>query len=327
MSEFHCVVVKIENVEKHPNADSLSIFNVHGGYPCIFRTTDFNEGDLAAYIPVDAIVNLKDSRFAFLSDRVDKEFQRIKAKRLRGIFSMGLLIKADPSWELGQNVQEILGITKYEPEAEMERTGGMTVVGPQIPVYDLESVRKYKNLISENEEIVITEKLHGANCRFMYDSVGEFWLGSHRTFKKPGSENLWCKVADKYNLKEKLSKYPDLAFYGEVHGSGVQKGFTYGAQNGELLFRVFDIWNNQKKCWLDYASLVKITSELDLLRVPVLYQGPWSNNLLNLAEGQSTLGAHIREGCVIQAVTEQWDEKAGRKKLKLIGQGYHLLKE
>ena len=325
MSEFHCVVVKLENIQKHPNADSLSIVQVHDGYPCIFRTIEFNDGDLAVYIPVDALVPLSDSRFSFLSDRIDKEFSRIRAKKLRGVFSMGLLTKADPTWTLGQNVQEALKIKKYEPEAEMERTGGLTVVGPQIPVYDLESLRKYKNSILEGEEVVLTEKLHGANCRFMWDKE-EFWYGSHRTFKKSGSDNLWCKVADKYGLKEKLFRYPGLAFYGEVHGSGVQKGFTYGAQSGELLFRVFDIWDNNKHRWLDYLEMFKIASDASLNVVPELYRGPWSTSLLSLAEGNSTLAGHIREGFVVQAINEKWNEKIGRLKLKFIGEGFLLQK-
>ena len=49
MSEFKVEVVKIRKIEKHPNADTLSITNIHGGYPVVFRTEDFNEGDLDAW--------------------------------------------------------------------------------------------------------------------------------------------------------------------------------------------------------------------------------------------------------------------------------------
>lgn len=46
-------VVQVKNIHKHPNADTLSIVDVFGGYPCIIRTGDFVDGDLAAYVPVD----------------------------------------------------------------------------------------------------------------------------------------------------------------------------------------------------------------------------------------------------------------------------------
>lgn len=38
MSEFHVEVVRVGPVTKHPNADTLSITNIHGGYPVIMRT-------------------------------------------------------------------------------------------------------------------------------------------------------------------------------------------------------------------------------------------------------------------------------------------------
>ena len=55
MSEFHVQVVQVGPVTKHPNADSLSCSEVDG-YPVIFRTGDYVEGDRAVYVPVDAIV-------------------------------------------------------------------------------------------------------------------------------------------------------------------------------------------------------------------------------------------------------------------------------
>src|SRR5574343_587969 len=103
MSEFHVVVVEIGKVGKHPNADTLSITSVLGGYPVIFRTGQFNQGDKAVYVPVDAICPASDPRFAFLGEN-----NRIKAKRLRGIFSMGLLVEANSEWTVGQNVQNEL---------------------------------------------------------------------------------------------------------------------------------------------------------------------------------------------------------------------------
>lgn len=33
MTEFHVEVVRIGSIEKHPGADTLSVTNIHGGYP------------------------------------------------------------------------------------------------------------------------------------------------------------------------------------------------------------------------------------------------------------------------------------------------------
>lgn len=45
MSEFHVEVVRVGPVTKHPNADTLSITNIHGGYPVIMRTGVFDAMD------------------------------------------------------------------------------------------------------------------------------------------------------------------------------------------------------------------------------------------------------------------------------------------
>ena len=65
MSEFHVAVTRLEKINKHPNADMLEITEVYGGYPCIIKAGTFNEGDLATYIPVDALVPANDKRFSF----------------------------------------------------------------------------------------------------------------------------------------------------------------------------------------------------------------------------------------------------------------------
>jgi hypothetical protein len=49
MSEFRVQVVQLGPIEKHPNADTLSCTEVDG-YPVIFRTGDYAEGDLAVYL-------------------------------------------------------------------------------------------------------------------------------------------------------------------------------------------------------------------------------------------------------------------------------------
>ncbi len=186
MSEWQVRVIKISNIEKHPNADTLSITNIDGGYPCILRTGDFQIGDLAVYAPIDSIFP-NDPEFDFLGDH-----RRIKAKRLRGIFSMGVLIKPRAGMKEGDIVDKQFNITKYEPEIEAigKGKGGKIVCGDNakdpgfIPVYtDIEGYRKYKNLFIEGEEVVLTEKIHGTNARFLYHQ-NKLWVGSHTKIKK-----------------------------------------------------------------------------------------------------------------------------------------------
>jgi hypothetical protein len=353
MSDFLPRAVKIGVIEKHPNADNLSITNVEGS-PVIIKTGDFQEGQLASYIPVDSIVPDLEA-WAFL-----KGNRRIKARRLRGVFSMGLLAPLPPgSWSEGDDLLAALGIVKYVPEAEREALQEFWT-GPKIkgwgPIFwakklyyywkfgrvkqtgtpkfpfpeytDIESLRKHGKILQEGEEVTLSEKIHGSNARYGFNR-GKLWVGSHHQFKgRPKAagcvDNFW-RAAFNANLETKLSKAPGIAFYGEVYGK-VQKGFFYD-KPGDVRVRFFDAMNLKTLKYLDRDGFVDLCNKLDLEMVPELYRGPWSNSLKTLAEGQSTLAKHIREGFVVKPVKERYDRKLGRVILKMVGEGYLTSKD
>lgn len=323
MSEFHVVVVEIGEIQDHPNADRLSITNVMNAYPCVIRKGEFQPGDKAVYIPIDSFVPLKDSRFSFLSDVAGKEYQRIKAKKLRNLFSMGMLIPSDPAWIIGQNVQEELGIKKWEPEADKLSTSGLSVVcGISVPVYDLEGLRKYKGFLIEGEEIQLEEKIHGSSARFLVDTEGTLWVGSRNQFKKEDPTNMWWKMALQHNLKEKLAPYSNLVFYGEVYGN--VQDLKYDANKNEVFLRFFDIFDLSTNRFLDIDDRTNLLANLELEVVPLLFRGPWSEELMSLAEGQSTIASNIREGFVVRPIKERWEQTCGRVIFKMVGQDYLL---
>lgn len=324
MSEFHVEVVTIGKIEKHPNADTLSITMVKNGYPCIIRTGEFQEGDKAVYVPVESMVPVADPRFSFLAIKdKPRDRERVRAKKLRGIFSMGLLTKADPAWEVSQNVQTELNIIKYLPPEPLVM-GGQNEKDPGfLPVYtDIEGLRKYPDLFQEGETVVITEKIHGANGRWLWQD-DRLWVGSHECIKREDPNNAYWKVALRENLHEKLKNFPYIAVYGEVYGA--VQDLKYGAQNGELRLALFDSLDTRTRHYHDEAEFVELCKALGCPRVPLLYHGPWSSDLRKLAEGNSTLAAHVREGFVVRPVKERFEPKlGGRLILKMLGEGYLL---
>lgn len=169
MSTEHEVrVVCLDAIRKHENADTLGITDVDGR-PCIVRLADWKPGDAAVYVPIDSLVPVASRTFAFLAPKAGPDgFARIRAMRLRGVFSMGLLvppiddgIEEDICYLEGQDVRERLGIRVYEPP--VPTGGGETERDPGfLPVYDVESARKWASVVLvEGEEIVIHEKVHG----------------------------------------------------------------------------------------------------------------------------------------------------------------------
>jgi RNA ligase (TIGR02306 family) len=330
MSEWHVETVRVGKVEKHPNADTLSVTQVHGGYPVIFRTGDMQEGDLAVYIPVDSIVP-DVPQFAFLQKR------RIKAKKLRGVYSQGLLIPVTGEVHLqlapdggpvtpGVSVHELLGITKWEPDIEYIFTNGPQEPGPEgwdfIKYTDIEGLRRYKNVLEEGEEVVITEKIHGCNGRFCSDGE-RLWVGSRNQVKKEDETTFWWKVAKELNLDDRLSHAPMTIFYGEVYGKGVQDLSYDNIGQSFIVFDTFDVASGQ---FNDWEKTLEMASMIGAPTVPVLYRGPWKGFEAHkeLAEGKSTIAGHVREGFVVKPVKERFAHRFGRVILKLVGQGYLL---
>lgn len=316
MSEWKVEVVKIGNIEKHPNADTLEITRVHGGYPCIIKSGSFKPGDLAIYIPIDSVVDRSDPRFSFL-----KNSGKIKASRLRGVFSMGLLIPVEPGMNEGDIVHEKLNITKYEPPEPVADNDSPAPF--HFPTYtDIEGFRRWPNIFQPNEEVIITEKCHGENARFIYKD-GRLWIGSRTNVKKPGLNNSWNKNVEKFNLEEILKNYnKNIILYGE--SAGHVGGFPYGTKKGDVIFLGFDVFDLERNDYVNFNEFETIMMELGLPMAPVLYRGPYSEDkVYELANGKSILdNSHIREGVVIRPVNERWHDKLGRVILKMHGEKF-----
>ena len=336
MTEGIVEVVRIDKIEKHPDADSLEITHVYD-YPVIVRLGDFKEGDMAIYVPIDSIVPLDDERFSFLKK------PRIKAVRLRGVYSMGLLVPALPNdnFEEGQDVTEALNIKRWQPNeqgAQFESRGHSSCIpDPGYLIhYDLDGLLKYRRNLMHGEEIVITEKIEGENSRFLYHLENEeFYVASHGRYKELDLEkpDQWWQVAMRYNLEEKLGTIlPDHGIYGEIYGHN--KKYPYGhMKDDEISLMVFDILNIKTREWLDYDDILKACKELDLPVVPELYRGEWNqdwtfDDLMKFADGPSVVeGAdHIREGMVVRTTCER-RAHCGRMVFKMKGESYTLDKK
>ena len=329
MSEFHVNVVKIGAVEKHPNADSLSVAKVFD-YSVIIKTGECSEGQLAEDVPIDSLVPDTEI-WSFLRPEKIKpgvstpeKYRRIRAKKIRGIFSQGMLAKLpDDTLKEGDNVCELMNIQKYEGHEEiLLSTAGDCEASPKhfefVKYTDIEGLRRYPNILEEGETVVITEKIHGSNYRAVHDGT-RLWVGSRQQVKAPG-DNIWWDAAAKNFLEEKLAKFPMLIFFGEIYGK--VQDLKYGVDGIE--FRCFDTFSLETMQYNHYATTLSICKNLNIPVVPELYCGKWSNDLKLLAEGNSTLANHVREGFVVKPIFERYHRSIGRVILKMIGEGYML---
>lgn len=332
MSQHIVEVIEVKK-EPHPNADSLSIVRVAGFVVCV-RSSDWRDGALAAYIEPDMVVP-DTVDFAWLCQHVRPEgsyacarCRRIKARRLRGVWSMGLLVPAPAGAVVGQNVMDSMGITRYEPPEPNYGPGAS--LGAAVPhaaplgidhVYDVENYYRYPDVLQEGERVVITEKIHGANARFTWRE-GQMWVGSRKRWLAPG-DNVWYKVlADTPGIEELCKAHPGATLYGEVYGT---QDLRYSLPPGKVAFVAFDLQRNDGT-WYDYHELIEKCRWFNVPMAPVLYVGEFDMRFVldRLVDGVTTLGdsAQVREGIVIKATPERWDPTLGRVILKVVSNAY-----
>ena len=103
MSTFTVPIVSVV-IEPHDNADALEIARV-GDYRSVVPKGEFKSGELVAYIPEQALLPAPLLQSMGLTGKLaGSDHNRVKAIRLRGVLSQGLVLRARPEWSVGDNV-------------------------------------------------------------------------------------------------------------------------------------------------------------------------------------------------------------------------------
>lgn len=366
-TEFSAEVVRITQVLPHPNADRLEIarFEMRGigetAYEVVIQKGTAKPGDLMAYFSVDCVVPTGHPDFQFLTKRPDGEGKtrfRLRAARLRGVFSQGLLVPAPSGCEWGAQVADLYGVTYYRQPEAAGAESPITIGKPKrqvFPIYGVDSLKKLPRLFEEGEPVVITEKIHGTNFRFGWvrrKVLGiplgwRFVCGSHRTIKGGRGnhyygEDVWWDAAEKMDLARKTRDYRGYTFYGELYG------YTYGGKRIQDLtygrkpedgpgLAIFDI-RTPNGNWMSPFQREVACADCDLPEVPDVgaskrgvfecIGGPEAGfpfsarGVLEVSNGPSYLDpGQIREGVVVESI------QGPRRKAKFVGEQYLTRKE
>lgn len=356
MSTLLVEVVRIGDICKHPNADTLSLTTVKG-WNCIIKTGQFQPSDLALYVPIDSVLPgamVEEHQLEYL-----KNGARVRTVKLRGVLSQGLLLALPEGHRFreGDLVAEALGITKWEPPApSYQGAPNMAKAtknrpNPNFTRYcDPENIKNYPTVFNGGDVVCVTEKIHGTNARFgnikraapkgLWQRLIRFffgrWMGEyefavgsrnvHLTGDNPQfyEDNIYHQIAKRYNLKDILPK--DVTLYGEIYGDKVQD-LTYGLTNGQMDVAFFDMKVGDK--YVRWQEFLDFCYQHRLPHVPLLYTGFYTEGLLaEHTSGKSLLAPkQMREGCVIKTTTEENDIHIGRKILKSVSEEYLLRKD
>lgn len=386
MTTFGCTVVEIDAVEHHPNADRLSIVRI-GGFNAISAKLEdgshrYKAGDRVVYVPEAAVLPewmlkqmdfWKDDKGTLAGSKGD----RVKAIKLRGIVSQGVLYQLEQKmsgWvlnadgdrvrqvvQLGDDVAELMGITKYEPPIPTSMAGEVASLFGKTLKFDIENHQRYPHIFQAGEPVVATEKLHGTFAAFC------FWPGLNHPellngewfaySKGLGSQGLVFKnnEANKANLYqrqlvnggfvEKVAEHFEqvwsarrinaftysrdwpITILGEIFGQGVQD-LAYGQKTPT--FRVFDVYvgTPDSGFYLSWEELVAWCKQVGLDMVPVLYEGPYDEaKLLAVRDGKDVISnSNVREGIVVKSMTNRKVDEIGRVILKMVSPDYLLRK-
>jgi RNA ligase (TIGR02306 family) len=343
MSTIKVEVTRIDDVRPHGNADALELATVGGWQMCVKKGV-YQSGDSVVYfeqgttLPREVADRLGVTQY--LSEKTDIHGNNvlvIHRVRLRGEPSFGLVIEPETDMEVGQDVADFYGAAKFFPPVRTQ-AGDSAPADPRFPAYsEVENMRSYPHVMTDGEEVVTTEKLHGTNCRVGY--VTNIVDGVRQRVLMAGSRGLRRKEPpDLESMRTNTYWYPmtlegvasllhelfalghnQAVLYGEVFGSGIQT-FTYGQTS--VAFRAFDLMIDGH--FLDHDDFVAQCKKHGINTAPLLYRGPFALSTVKpLSDGDSLVGGkHGREGVVVKPVHERQDVKIGRVILKYIGDAY-----
>lgn len=332
MSMLVVSVTTIQSIKPHPDPETtaLDIATVLG-WQCVVKKGQYHIGQKVVFFPPDTVLPNEVAERLGVSNYLSNG--RVRTIKLRGEYSFGLVILPEHDWAEGENVADYYGATKYEPPVRTTAGDAEQDHPLFLPYTNLENLRNFPDILVPGELVVVTEKLHGTNCR--WGSIdGEEMAGSHRLRRKR-PENLmaslyWLPFIHKgvQHLLTGLQKdgHRQIIFYGEVVGPRVQT-LTYGQP--KPTFYVFDLLLDWK--WMDYASLESLCDFYRVPMVPTLGIIRFSmEHVARMAEGTTTLmstKSHIREGVVVAPCEERNDPRIGRVKLKYVSDTYLHKKE
>ena len=275
-------IENIHSIRKHPNADSLALAKVLG-YQVIIGLDSFKEDDKVVFIQPDTL--LPEEPWA---EMFRKRSSRVKACKLRGEWSLGIVMplydlvpfEYANQLEVGDDISEYLGVTKYEPPAPQDLSAaGFLPRG--LPKTDEERWQNISDL-PFGEVCDITLKIDGSSlsvyARKLEDGSWETGVTSRTLRLKTECNNKYMQGVNKYDMVDKLLSYcqqhdVSLSLRGELYGNGIQ-GFGKNPHGQlPLNFAAFSVFNMDK---LEYADpsddhyYEKVCAQLNIPVVPML---------------------------------------------------------
>jgi RNA ligase (TIGR02306 family) len=346
-------IEKIHSIQPHFNADALEVAKIKE-WPVVVKKSEYKDGQLVVFIQIDSIVPFTNPYFAFL----EKQKYRIWNAKFRGapsqglvcplsilpgIISMGRVLNVDTFsynnggevlkfCQIGDDVTELLGITKYEKGLDALIAGDAKGGFPThlISITDELNLLNYPEVLNElrGEECYLSIKADGSSMTIIYEN-GEVRVCSRRLEQKEGT-GFW-KLAEKYDLPRKLKELgKNIAIQAEACGGKIQGNPLGLAEQKMFVFNVKEHDTGKWYGWEDIEQTCNLFNipTVQLVCKPFVFDETWTvarlQELANKVTYTSATGqVNIGEGIVLRPTTPKYSPILGKSlSVKIINQDY-----
>ena len=314
----------------HPDAEKLELGKI-GSYQVVVQKGLYVDGDVVVFAPEKSLLTglLEQEYKNYLAG---PEKNRVKGIRLRNEFSAGIIIPPSllteydlTAYAIGEDISEVLGITKYEAPIPVHLAGEIThIEALYYTKHDCEQIGVYLDQLIPNERIVATEKIHGSQVIIYKNPETKFvtskgYFNKEQAIKESDSNGYWRGVKSTQIFEKIEEFYPTnkVQIFGElVPCQSLKYGFT------DPVVKIFNIFVDGQAIPYD-----QVPESFKEVWVPVLYDGPFIDlkHLKELSVGNETVSGqelHIREGVVVSPYIDRYANDGTKMKLKVINPAY-----
>lgn len=299
MSEKLVYVGKIIEIKPIPKADyivsAVVVCGSGGKWMGIVKKDQFQINDLCVvYLPDSIIPESPDMQFMAASN------WRVKMRRFKGAPSE-VVIMPMPGWhmDVGTDCTLSLGVTKYHKPIPPNLNGKAVGEFPGfIPKTDEPNYQTSADLIEKLTGLpyYITVKMDGSSTT-AFNYKGNFGLCSRNWQLEENPDNGFWKVANKYDLKNKLPE--GFALQWETCGPGVQSNPAGLTELDGFAFSAYFIPEHR---YLDMFEFMMLCNLLEFPMCEIIQENPHFNPV-----GLSLIGVGLypngkpREGVVVRS--------------------------
>jgi RNA ligase (TIGR02306 family) len=269
---------KIKELQPISGADFIVSATVDcgkgGRWKGIVRKSDFNFQDLCVVFLPDS--QLDPETHSYLPFMKDSSW-RVKMRRFKGVPSEVLIIplrEIDVDPYQGQDVTDRYKVFKYIKPIPAHLQGIAKGDFPDfIPKTDEPNYQREPELVNSliGHPWYMTEKADGSSTT-AYKWKGQFGICSRNLELERNPENGYWKVAQKYQVEEKLPE--GIAIQWETCGPGIQ-GNPMGLE--EIDGFMFSAYNIPERVYLEFHELHKLSTEIGF---PLCRLIEWGNTFM-----------------------------------------------